>query len=108
MSTEKDKLLARQTKIQQQLQKAQQDEKRIKKQLDELERKERTHRLCTRGAYLEKLLQEPELLTDEDVFRFLDNAFSTPYVKDDLRRLLDFKHQKAAAAAKSNAEKLTD
>ena len=108
MSTKLDKLLAAQERERQKLNKAQMEEKRIKKQIDELQRRERTHRLCTRGAYLEKLLQEPELLTDEDVFRFLDNAFCTPFVKDDLRRLLDFKHQKAAAAAKSNAEKLTD
>lgn len=64
------------------------DEKKIKKQIGELERRERTHRLCTRGAYLEKLLQDLELLSDEEVFRFLDCAINTPYAKKALENLL--------------------
>lgn len=108
MSTRMDKLLAAQERERQKLHKAQMEEKRIKKQIDELQRRERTHRLCTRGAYLEKLLQEPELLSDEEVFRFLDYAINTPYAKKALENLLVTKHQEAATAEKNDAGEPTE
>ena len=40
-----------------------------------LTRKERTHRLCTRGAMLEKFLGCPDELTDEQVETILKIAF---------------------------------
>ncbi len=49
------------------LRKAINDEKALQHQLKQLTRKERTHRLCTRGGMLESFLQEPERLTDDDV-----------------------------------------
>ena len=105
MSTQMDKLLAQQARTQQKLHKAEMDDKRIKKRIADLQRNERTHRLCTRGAYLEKLLIEPELFTDEDVFRFLDYAFGTLYVKDELMKRLEKKRREAKAAAeKQTAE----
>ena len=108
MSTQMDKLLAQQAKAQQKLHKAEMEEKRLKKQIAEVQRNERTHRLCTRGAYLEKVLVEPELFTDEDVFRILDYAFTTPFVKDELSKRLDKKRKEAAvkqAAEAVQAEK---
>ena len=96
MSAQMDKLLAQQVKAQQKLHKAEMDEKKIKKQIADLERNERTHRLCTRGAYLEKLLVEPELFTDEDVFAFLDYALNTPYAKTRLNSILEVKRKEAA------------
>ena len=108
MSTRMDKLLAAQERGRQKLHKAQMEEKRIKKQIGELERRERTHRLCARGAYVEKLLQEPELLPDEEVFRFLDYAINTPYAKKALENLLVIKHQEAAAAEKNDAGEPTE
>ena len=96
MSTQMDKLLAQQARAQQKLHKAEMEEKRLKKQIAEAQRKERTHRLCTRGAYLEKVLIEPELFTDEDVFRILDYAFTTPFVKEELAKRLDKKRKEAA------------
>ncbi|MBR3743048.1 MAG: DUF3847 domain-containing protein [Clostridia bacterium] len=96
MSTQMDKLLAQQAKAQQKLHKAEMDDKKIKKQIADLQRNERTHRLCTRGAYLEKLLVEPELFTDEDVFAFLDYALNTPYAKTRLNSILEAKRKKAA------------
>ena len=103
MSTQMDKLLAQQIKAQQKLHKAAEDDKRIKKQIADLQRNERTHRLCNRGAYLEKLLVEPELFTDEDVFRFLDYAFGTLYVKDEFNKRLEKKRREAKAAAEKQA-----
>ena len=108
MSTQMDKLLAQQAKAQQKLHKAEMDDKKIKKQIADLQRNERTHRLCTRGAYLEKLLVEPELFTDEDVFAFLDYALNTPYAKTRLNSILETKRKEAAekqAAEAALAEK---
>ena len=95
MSAQMDKLLEQQAKTEQKLHKAEMDSKRIRKQIATLQRNERTHRLCTRGAYLEKLLIEPELLTDDDVFRYLDYAINTPYAKKALDDLLERKRKDA-------------
>ncbi len=105
MSTQMDKLLAQQAKAQQKLHKAEEDDKRIKKQIADLQRNERTHRLCTRGAYLEKLLVEPELFTDEDVFAFLDYALNTPYAKTRLNSILEAKREEAAEKQAAEAAK---
>ncbi len=103
MSTQLEKLLAQQVKTKQKLHKAEMDNKRIKKQIAEIQRNERTHRLCTRGAYLEKLLIEPELFSDEDVFRFLDYAFGTPYVKDEFNKRLEKKQKEAKTSVEKQA-----
>ena len=47
-----------------------------------LTRKERTHRLCTRGAMLESFLIRPEVLTDDDVMDILKQAFSQTGMKE--------------------------
>ena len=52
-------------KSEKKLRKAINDEKVLQHQLKQLTRKERTHRLCTRGGMLESFLQEPERLTDD-------------------------------------------
>ena len=54
-------------KSEKKLRKAINDEKALQHQLKQLTRKERTHRLCTRGGMLESFLQEPERLTADDV-----------------------------------------
>ena len=54
-------------KSEKKLRKAINDEKALQHQLKQLTRKERTHRLCTRGGMLESFLQEPERLTNDDV-----------------------------------------
>ena len=105
MSTQMDKLLAQQAKAQQKLHKAEMDDKKIKKQIADLQRNERTHRLCTRGAYLEKLLVEPELFTDEDVFAFLNYALNTPYAKTRLNSILEAKRKEAAEKQAAEATK---
>ena len=105
MSTQMDKLLAQQAKAQQKLHKAEEDDKRIKRQIADLRRNERTHRLCTRGAYLEKLLADPELFTDEDVFAFLDYALNTPYAKTRLNSILEAKRKEAAEKQAAEAAK---
>ncbi len=93
MSKSKDQLKAAIDKATQKQHSAEQEKRRYVEQLKQLERNERTHRLCNRGAYLEKLLLEPELFTDEEVYAFLDYAFGTPFVEDRLKAFLRSKHQ---------------
>jgi len=61
MPTQLDKLIAAQERAEQQNHEAERKAKLAKKQIAELQRKERNHRLIVRGAYLEKLLREPEI-----------------------------------------------
>lgn len=57
------------------LRRAQHEEKILEHQVKQLTRKERTHRLCTRGAALESYLPHPELVTDEQVSLILKLLF---------------------------------
>ena len=58
------------------LRRAQHEEKILEHQMKQLTRKERTHRLCTRGAALESYLPHPELVTDEQVGMILKQKCS--------------------------------
>jgi len=64
---------------------AEQEEKRLIHQAKTLTRKERTHRLCTRGAILESCLPHPEAVTDEQVSLFLKLLFH----QDSTRQLME-------------------
>lgn len=57
------------------LRRAQHEEKILQHQIKVLNRKERTHRLCTRGAMLESCLPHPEAVTDEQVSTILNALF---------------------------------
>ena len=52
-------------------------EKKMLKQDIEKRRKERTHRLITRGAILESLIENVEELTDEEIKILLEEAAKT-------------------------------
>ncbi|NSG87734.1 DUF3847 domain-containing protein, partial [Blautia faecis] len=65
------------------------DEKALQHQLKQLTRTERTHRLCTRGGMLESFLQEPELLTDDDVMLLLKLIFHRQDTQELLKKLLE-------------------
>ena len=71
------------------LRKAINDEKALQHQLKQLTRKERTHRLCTRGGMLESFLQEPERLTDDDVMLLLKLIFHRQDTQELLKKLLE-------------------
>ena len=60
-------------------------EKKILKQDIEKRKKERTHRLITRGAILESLIENAEELTDEDIKILLEEATKTKEFKETLR-----------------------
>ena len=57
------------------LRRAQHEEKILEHQIKTLNRRERTQRLCTRGAELERYLPHPELITEEQVRLILKLLF---------------------------------
>ncbi|WP_392434283.1 DUF3847 domain-containing protein [Finegoldia magna] len=59
-------------------------ENKILKQDIEKRRKERTHRLITRGAILESLIGNAEELTDEEIKILLEEATNTKEFKETL------------------------
>ena len=60
-------------------------EKKILKQDIIKRRKERTHRLITRGAIVESLIENAEELTDEEIKILLEEATKTKEFKDTLK-----------------------
>ena len=79
-------------KSEKKLRKAINDEKALQYQLKQLTRKERTHRLCTRGGMLESFLQEPERLTDDDdIMLLLKLIFHRQDTQELLKKLLERK-----------------
>lgn len=60
-------------------------ENKILKQDIVKRRKERTHRLITRGAILESLIENAEELTDEEIKNLLEEATKTKEFKETLR-----------------------
>ncbi len=60
-------------------------EKKILKQDIVKKRKERTHRLITRGAILESLIENAEELTDEEIKILLEEATKTKEFKEILK-----------------------
>ena len=110
MTKRMDQLLEKKKKLQEKMQQAEAEEKALQKQIKELARSERTHRLCTRGGYVEKLLTDlgaPELL-DEEVFEHLHYALNTPYAKTHLANLMEAKRKAAAEAEGTEAGNLAD
>ncbi len=110
MSKRMEQLLEKQKKLLEKKQQAEAEEKAVQKQIKELTRSERTHRLCSRGGYLEKLLETfgATELTDEEVFGYLDYALNTPYAKKALEKLLETKRMAAAKADGTEAGNLAD
>ena len=62
-------------------------EKKILKQDIVKRRKERTHRLITRGAILESFIENAEELTDEEIKILLEEATKTKEFKETLRAI---------------------
>ncbi len=82
-------------KAEQDLKIRQQNLKKLKQKEAELTRRERTHRLCTHGAMLEKHL-DPEEFTSEQIDYFLNVLFR----KQETQDLLDYARRKFAGGNK--------
>ena len=63
-------------------------QKILAREAAQLNRRQRTRRLCTRGGMLERFLGVPERLTDEQVMNLLALAFQSPLVQDRLNAYL--------------------
>ena len=79
------------------LQKAEEKRKQLKEQRRALEKQAYENRLTTRAIMLEEFLQEPEILTNEDVRNYLTYLFNYPSNQQRLQKLIaDRKAQQAA------------
>ncbi len=88
--------------IEQRIQQAEQEiirlehQKRIKQhEAKQLERNRRNRRIFTRGGMLEKFMQKPLLLNDDQVYRLLQTTFNTETVKELEKVLIDEAEQAA-------------
>ena len=70
------------------LRRAQHQEKILEHQIKKLTRKERTHRLCTRGAMLESYLSHPEYVTDEQINVILKTLFHRNDIRQSIEKIL--------------------
>ena len=103
MSNEKlKKLTHNEHVLEKKLTAAQHKEKRLKNELKQLTRNERTHRLCTRAGMLETFLREPTLLTDGDVMELLTFIFSEEIVQNKLNAMIKKRQVEWAAEAAGN------
>ena len=85
MNEKLEKLNREIAKTEAELRRAEHKEKILEHQIKKLTRKERTHRLCTRGAMLESHLPHPESMTDEQVSTLLKILFH----RSDIRQLME-------------------
>ena len=65
------------------------NEIRIKeRQIKQLTRAERTHRLCSHGGMLEKFIERPDILTADQIMKLLTFAFRKNDVQAMLREMI--------------------
>ncbi len=88
MNEKLEKLNQEIEKTEARLRRAQHQEKILEHQIKKLTRKERTHRLCTRGAMLESYLPHPEAVTDGQVSDILKVLFHRSDTKQLMERIL--------------------
>ena len=84
MNERLEKLNRELEKTEAKLRRAQHQEKIFEHQIKKLTRKERTHRLCTRGAMLESYLPHPEYVTNEQINVILKTLF----YRNDIRQFI--------------------
>lgn len=88
MSEKLEKLNKEIERTEAKLRRAQHEEKILEHQIKTLNRRERTHRLCTRGAELERYLPHPELVTEEQVKLILKLFFHQESARKIVERVL--------------------
>ena len=78
-----------------------QQDKIMRSEIQRLTRKERTHRLCTRGGLVEHFILElvehfilePDLLTDADVYILLSSLFESEETQEKLKVLIEHRKE---------------
>lgn len=88
MSEKLEKLNQEIERTEAKLRRAQHEEKILEHQIKTLNRRERTHRLCSRGAELERYLPHPELVTEEQVKLILKLLFHQESARKIVERVL--------------------
>lgn len=82
-------------KAEQKLRSCQHREKILERQMSELNRRERVHRLCTRAGMLESFLVCPGELTDNQVMELLKISFRQPEVVLALAKMVHDVHERS-------------
>ena len=82
-------------KAEQKLRSCQNREKILERQMSELNRRERVHRLCTRAGMLESFLVCPGELTDDQVMELLKISFRQPEVVLTLAKMVHDVHERS-------------
>ena len=82
-------------KAEQKLRSCQHREKILERQMSELNRRERVHRVCTRAGMLESFLVCPGELTDDQVMELLKISFRQPEVVLALAKMVHDVHERS-------------
>lgn len=89
MNEKLEKLNQEIAKTEAKLRRAEHKEKMLEHQIKKLNRKERTHRLCTRGAMLESHFPHPESVTDEQISTLLKILFHRSDTRQFMGKILE-------------------
>jgi hypothetical protein len=104
MATYQEKISNDEAEIQQLLNRIKANKQRLKAQ----QSKERTHRICQRGGYIEKVLPDTIDLTNENFQKFIDKWLMTKSAGDDLIEVLAEQKRQAAAEGTATATPTAD
>ena len=88
-------LRSEKAKAEQKLRSCQHRKKILERQMSELNRRERVHRLCTRAGMLESFLVCPGELTDDQVMELLKISFRQPEVVLALAKMVHDVHERS-------------
>ena len=89
MNKEIEKLKAEKRRNEAKIRQVSHEIKALEAEEKSLLRKQRNHRIFTRGGMLEAFLQEPLLLTDDQVYSFLKVVFHRPEVDQILKQRIE-------------------
>ena len=89
MNKEIEKLKAEKRRNEAKIRQVSHEIKALEAEEKSLLRKQRNHRIFTRGGMLEAFLQEPLLLTDDQVYSLLKVIFHRPDVDQILKQMIE-------------------
>ena len=94
MNKEIEKLKAEKRRNEAKIRQVSHEIKALEAEEKTLLRKQRNHRIFTRGGMLEAFLQEPLLLTDDQVYSLLKVIFHRPEVDQILKQMIEENRRK--------------
>lgn len=94
MNKEIEKLKAEKRRNEAKIRQVSHEIKALEAEEKSLLRKQRNHRIFTRGGMLEAFLQEPLLLTDDQVYSLLKVIFHRPDVDQILKQMIEENRRK--------------